>query len=598
MQERKKRGSLIGQVATLFAVSVLLIGLLTFFAQRLISYNNIKKQVEVLAGETAEEVMQAVREYPSHDWLLRFWYEHAYELDIEYDADYGTGTETEKKVHLFRERHPEIALKYATEEQLNALPEEDQRLYAEITYSWLLTHVNQIKRTYGIDFVFCVLSKEPFTEQFFLFSAAEEGAVRGTEYENAYTLGVTSTVNSSQQEAMRDAQQTSRHLADAGEYADYYAYMGTSGDQTVLIGLTYNLSWLRNNITNQTWQGTTFAMICQILLSLLVLGLIALYVLKPVKKVQETIRLYETDKDSAAVKERLSEIQSNNEIGQLAEDVTVMTEEIDDYLRNIETISAERQKISTELTVASRIQAGMIPSKFPAFPDRTDFDLFGSMHPAREVGGDFYDFYLIDEDHLCMIIADVSGKGIPAALFMMAAQISITNKVRMGLSPKQALESSNDSFCQRNRGEMFVTIWLGILELSTGKLVASNGGHEYPIIKNGNGSYELYKDPHSFIVGGMEGVNYKEYELQLEPGSKLFLYTDGVPEATNAGQELFGTDRMLEVLNRDLAASPEKVLQNMTEAVNVFVGEAEQFDDMTMLCLEYKGPGKEEREDI
>lgn len=598
MQERKKRGSLIKQVAALFAMSVLLVGLLTFFAQRLISYKNIKKQVEILAGQTAEEVMQSVWEYPSYDWLLRFWYENADELDIEYDVDYGPGTQTEEKARLFSTHQPEIQLKYATEDQLEALPAEDQKLYAEITYSWLITRVNQIKRTYGIDFVFCVLSKEPFTEQFFLFSAAEEGAVRGTEYENAYILGTTATVGSSQSEAMRDAQQTSRHLADAGKYADYYAYMGTSGDQTVLIGLTYNLSWLQNNISNQTWQGTAFAMTCQILLCVLALGLVAVFVLKPVKKVQETIRLYETDKNSNAVKEILSEIQANNEIGQLAEDVTNMTAEIDDYLKNIETISAEKEKISTELTVASRIQAGMIPSKFPAFPNRNDFDLFGSMHPAREVGGDFYDFYLIDDDHLCMIIADVSGKGIPAALFMMAAQISISNKVRMGLSPGEALESSNTSFCQRNRGEMFVTIWLGILELSTGKMIASNAGHEYPIIKHGDGRFELYKDPHSFIVGGMQDVKYKEYELQLEPGSKLFLYTDGVPEATDINQELFGTDRMLAVLNQDLSASPKKILQNMTEAVDVFVGEAEQFDDLTMLCLEYRGPDKGERENI
>ena len=598
MQEGKKRGSLIKQVAALFVMSVLLVGLLTFFVQRLISYKNIKKQVEILAGQTAEEVMQSVWEYPSYDWLLRFWYEHAEELDIEYDVDYGAGTKTEEKVRLFCQHQPEVQLKYATGEQIEALPAEDQKLYAEITYSWLITRVNQIKRTYGVDFVFCVLSSEPFTDQFFLFSAADEGAVRGTEYENAYILGTTATVGSSQAEAMRDAQQTSRHLADAGKYADYYAYMGTCGDQSVLIGLTYNLSWLQNNITTQTWQGTAFAATCQIILGVLALGLVAFFVLKPIKKVQETIRLYETDKDSHAVRENLSEIQANNEIGALAEDITNMTEEIDEYLKNIETISAEKEKISTELTVASRIQAGMIPSKFPAFPDRSDFDLFGSMRPAREVGGDFYDFYLIDDDHLCMIIADVSGKGIPAALFMMAAQISISNKVRMGLSPGEALESSNTAFTQRNRGEMFVTIWLGILELSTGKLIASNAGHEYPVIKQGDGPFELYKDPHSFIVGGMEGMKYKEYELQLEPGSKLFLYTDGVPEATDTNEQLFGTERMVSVLNQDLLASPEKILANMTEAVSEFVGEAEQFDDLTMLCLEYRGPSRKEGEDL
>ena len=597
MQEGPKKSSLIKQVAALFVLCVVLIGLLTFFVQRLLSYSNIKKQVEVLADEIAEEVMQSVWEYPSYGWLLRFWYEHPDELDIEYDVDYSAGTETEEKVHLFQEHQPDIAIKYATEEQLNALPKEDQILYAEIAYSWLITHVNQIKRSYGIDYVFCVITQEPYTEQFFLFSAAEAGAVRGTEYENAYILGTTVTVSESQQEAMRNAKEDNKHLADAGDYMDYYAYMCDSGDQTVLIGLTYNLSWLKNSITNQTWQGTFFAVLFQILLSLLILGLLSLFVLKPIKQMQKSIRVYKETKDSKTVRENLSEIHANNEVGQLAEDFSSLSEEIDEYLRNIEEISAEKEKISAELTLASRIQSGMIPSMFPPYPDRTEFDLYGSMDPALEVGGDFYDFFMVDDDHLCLVIADVSGKGIPAALFMMAAQISLSNKVRMGLTPGEALENSNMSFLKRTRNDMFVTIWLGILEISTGKLIASNAGHEYPIIKHAGGQYELYRDPHSFVVGGMEDVKYKEYEVQLEPGSMLFLYTDGVPEATNSHKEMFGTDRMLSVLNKDVSASPEVAIRNITEAVDQFVGAAEQFDDLTMLCLEYKGPERKEGED-
>ena len=598
MQRRKKRGSLIVQVAALFGASVLIIGMLTFFAQRLLSYRSIRKQVEFLASETAANVMESVWEYPASDWLIHYWYTHADDLDIEYDVDYGPGTETEEKVRLFSERHPDIQLKYASGEQVASLPQEDQKLYAEITYSWLITRINQIKKTYNIDFVFCVLSQEPYTDQFFLFSAADEDSVRGTEYENAYILGTKATVGGSQQQAMRNAREKRGHLADAGLYADYYAYMGMEGEQDVIIGLTFNMTGLRSNITTSTKQGTGVAVAYQVLLSMIALALLAFFFIQPLKKLQESIRLYTVSKDSQKVKKTLSEIHSNNELGQLAEDISTLTEEIDQYLQDIETISAEREKMNTELSVASRIQAGMIPSKFPAFPDRKDFDLYGSMKPAREVGGDFYDFYLIDDDHLCMVIADVAGKGIPAALFMMASQISIANRVRMGLSPGKALESSNDAFIQRNKGELFVTIWLGILELSTGKLIAANAGHEYPVIKHGNGQYELFKDPHSFVVGGMEGIHYKEYELQLEPGSKLFLYTDGVPEATDTDEQLFGTERMLSVLNQDISASPEQTLKNMTEAIDAFVGEAEQFDDVTMLCVEYKGTNTAGREDL
>ena len=259
MQRRKKRGSLIVQVAALFGASVLIIGMLTFFAQRLLSYRSIRKQVEFLASETAANVMESVWEYPASDWLIHYWYTHADDLDIEYDVDYGPGTETEEKVRLFSERHPDIQLKYASGEQVASLPQEDQKLYAEITYSWLITRINQIKKTYNIDFVFCVLSQEPYTDQFFLFSAADEDSVRGTEYENAYILGTRATVGGSQQQAMRNAREKRGHLADAGLYADYYAYMGMEGEQDVIIGLTFNMTGLRSNITTSTKQGTGVA---------------------------------------------------------------------------------------------------------------------------------------------------------------------------------------------------------------------------------------------------------------------------------------------------------------------------------------------------
>ena len=249
----------------------------------------------------------------------------------------------------------------------------------------------------------------------------------------------------------------------------------------------------------------------------------------------------------------------------------------------------ESSRIETELTMASSIQADMLPNIYPAFPERSEFDIYASMNPAKEVGGDFYDFFLIDDDHLCLVIADVSGKGVPAALFMMASKIILSNYAKMGKNPAQILSDANDAICSNNREEMFVTVWLGILELSTGKLTAANAGHEYPAVKSADGSFELYNDKHSFVIGGMEGTRYMEYTVYLNPGSKLFLYTDGVPEATDASGELFGTERMLEALNFYPDASPEQILKSVREGVDKFVKDAEQFDDLTMLCLEYKG---------
>ena len=264
------------------------------------------------------------------------------------------------------------------------------------------------------------------------------------------------------------------------------------------------------------------------------------------------------------------------------------------YLNNIlikpaQKVAEENKRINTELDLATKIQAAMLPSTFPAFPDDDRFSLYASMDPAREVGGDFYDFYKVDNDHLSLGIADVSGKGIPAALFMMATKIMIADMVRTEGSPAKVFEVVNKSICANNKEKMFLTEWLGILDLSTGKLICANAGHEYPMIKRTGEEYELLKDAHSFVIGGMAGAKYKEYALDLNEGDELFLYTDGVPEAVNTENEMFGTDRMLAVLNSIKEASPEEKIENMRKEAAAFAGSAERFDDMTMLCFRYLG---------
>ena len=282
-------------------------------------------------------------------------------------------------------------------------------------------------------------------------------------------------------------------------------------------------------------------------------------------------------------------IRTGDEIENLSVIMEEMERELTEYEENLTKITAEKQRISTELSLATRIQADMLPNIYPAFPERPEFDIYASMDPAKEVGGDFYDFFLVDDDHLCLVIADVSGKGVPAALFMMASKIIIASNAKLGKSPAQILTDTNAAICSNNREEMFVTVWLGILEISTGKLTASNAGHEYPVLRKANGMFELIKDKHGFVIGGMDGIKYKEYELQMQPGSKLFLYTDGVPEATDANGELFGTERMVNALNKDVDAAPNDILKQVRASVDSFVKDAEQFDDLTMLCVEYKG---------
>ena len=285
----------------------------------------------------------------------------------------------------------------------------------------------------------------------------------------------------------------------------------------------------------------------------------------------------------------IGKISKYEEIARLATSIDTMETDMVNYMEHLTTLTADKQRIRTELSLATQIQATMMPHIYPAFPDRTEFDIYALMHPAKEVGGDFYDFFLIDEDHLCMVMADVSGKGIPAALFMMASKIILQSCAMLGQSAAEILTKTNEAICSNNQAGMFITVWLGILEISSGKLTAANAGHEYPVIKRADGAFEVMKDKHGLVIGALEGVRYREYELQFEPGMKLFLYTDGVPEASDAENRMFGLPRMLSALNADKDAGPEKLLNHVLDAMGDFVKDAEQFDDTTMLCLEYRG---------
>ena len=334
-----------------------------------------------------------------------------------------------------------------------------------------------------------------------------------------------------------------------------------------------------------------------LLLSVLCLGMLYLFLLRPLTDVQKSIRLYTQTKDSELVSGRLSEDLSGpkafaarmNEIGELSDGFIGLMDEIDDHVANIEKMTEEAGRIGAELDLAARIQSAALPSTFPAFPDRGEFDLHASMDPAREVGGDLYDFFLIDDDHLCLVIADVSGKGVPAALFMMTTKAILNNTATLGRSPAEILRRTNDIICANNPENMFVTVWIGILELSTGRLVAANAGHEYPMLRRPGGQFELFRDKHGMALGCMEGMPYREYEIELEPGSKLFVYTDGVPEATDCDDVLFGLDRLLRALTSSQDAAPREILAAVRRDVDAFVGDIEQFDDLTMLCIEYKG---------
>ncbi len=328
---------------------------------------------------------------------------------------------------------------------------------------------------------------------------------------------------------------------------------------------------------------TIFALIVVIgLLIFFIADILSKHLVKPVVELTDKVSRLEGDSLNFEWDKN-----TGDEVQQLATSFGLMTDRMKEYISDIKSATAEKERLRAELDLATQIQASMLPHDFPPFPDRHEFDIYAMMEPAREVGGDFYDFFLIDQDHLGLVMADVSGKGIPAALFMMIDKTILQSCAMLGRSAAEILNKTNEALTSNNQTDMFVTVWMGILEISTGKLTCANAGHEYPAIKHADGSFELIKDKHGFVIGGMEGITYKEYTLELSHGDKLFLYTDGVPEATDSENNMYGTDRMITALNKNADGTCEEILRTVRRDISEFVKDAEQFDDLTMMCVRY-----------
>ena len=292
--------------------------------------------------------------------------------------------------------------------------------------------------------------------------------------------------------------------------------------------------------------------------------------------------------ENNTLSENLSVIKQRDEIGVLARAVEKMEKDIVEYTENLTAITAEKERVNTELSVATRIQANMLPSIFPAFPERKEFDIFATMNPAKEVGGDFYDFFMVDERHLAIVMADVSGKGVPAALFMVIGKTLIKDHTQPRKDLGEVFTEVNELLCESNSEGLFITAFEGVLDLVNGDFRFVNAGHEIPYICKKDGDFEPYKIRAGFVLAGMEGMRYKCGEIQLDIGDKIFQYTDGVTEATNVNNELYGMDRLTEILGENSDLPPAELLPKIKEDIDKFVGEAPQFDDITMLCLEYR----------
>ena len=321
---------------------------------------------------------------------------------------------------------------------------------------------------------------------------------------------------------------------------------------------------------------TSVIIIIVLILSILISGSVT----KPMLKL--TNGVIEVGKGNLGKK---IDIESRDEIGVLADSFNKMTDNLTEYIANLQAVTSEKERIGTELAIAATIQANMLPNIFPAFPERPEFDVYAFMQPAKEVGGDFYDFFMVDANTLAVVIADVSGKGVPAALFMVIAKTLIKNNAQYGKSPKDVFETVNNLLAENNEASMFVTAFMGYLDIPTGRFTYVSGGHEPPLIKRADGNFEKLPIQPALVLAGMEAMTYQQEETLLRIGDMLLLYTDGVTEAVNDELELFTISRLVEAANKKTVDDVTEFIHAVKTDIDAFADGAEQADDITMLAL-------------
>lgn len=594
MKKRFTNKPLLWQITVIFLFSIIVA--MIFIA--IIGYkNNTLLYINKMGNDNrnlANYVLKELKDTSNVEWLFPYWENNYKEMDIVYDDIEITRTKKKKLAQAY----PGIDFSAISTEELDSLPEDIKRLYAEVKYMEMTDLFDNLKRIYHPKYLYCFNIVDD-ANLFYFVTALDEGEYRGDTIDSIYKLGSLSEYSPSIYPVLQKTYETGmvqNELEQPFKTGDgkclYHIYLpvtNEAGQVLAFIGVTLESNKVQKEVATMLFKGEINTFIIFILCGFILVGVVTRVIILPLRLVQNEVKKYSANKDKDAIVNNLLKISSKNEIGQVSNEISAMATEIERYTNDILALESEKKRIGVELDIATKIQLGMLPSKFPAFPDRNEFDVFATMTAAKEVGGDFYDFFFVDSDHLALVIADVSGKGVPAALFMMVAKVLIKTRAQMGGSPSEILADVNNRLCESNDSGFFVTVWLCIIELSTGKVVESNAGHECPCIKHKDGDFEIVKYKHSPAVSTIEGIKFRQYEYELKAGDRLYVYTDGVCEATNANNELYGEERMLNALNNNKDVSLKELLYNMKSDIDNFVGDAPQFDDVTMLVIDYFG---------
>lgn len=525
------------------------------------------------------------------DYILK----HGDEMLIPIDYDDEFNESKEKFESIFMDRYPGKI--YGQDIFFDDLDEDVKLVYATYIFEYWLTVFEEARDSFGIKYTYFIFPTEEPNMCYMIDAVREEKVVDGKTY-----IRLADIVEEDPAKYTRMWEAWHTGISPEGfdvfdnEYGYSYAYytpVYINGEKIGLVCSDLNIDAVNKTILNGVYVQFIGAFLVLFFGMLAMVYIIKRKFLYRIISLEGSVEKYSDSKDVHVADEIRVNEKGNDEIRSLSDQFADMIVELKDYMVNLQHVTAEKERIGAELNVATQIQADMLPRVFPAFPTRDEFDLYATMNPAKEVGGDFYDFFMVDDDHIALVMADVSGKGVPAALFMVIAKTLIKTRTQQGGLPGDILSEVNDTLCEGNDAELFVTVWLAIIEISTGKGWAANAGHEHPAIRRKDGDFELSIYKHSPAVATMEGIPFRQHEFELYPGDSLYVYTDGVAEATDANNELYGTDRMLNVLNRTKDEKPEEVLRAVRKDIDEFVGEAPQFDDITMLMFNYFGKVEE-----
>jgi sigma-B regulation protein RsbU (phosphoserine phosphatase) len=535
--------------------------------------------------------MQLRKDASNFAKFKEYYKEHYAEMLIPADCDSDYNELWRDFELLFAQRYPGKVFK--EDMSFDELDDDLILLYADYTYAYWLTMLENARDAFGLAYAYFVYPVDDLNICYMIDAVRDTKTVDGKEYLLVGDVVETDvTEHQVLWETWKTGVEPDRFDVFDNEYGHNYAFYTPfiiDGEKIGLICSEISVVSVNKAIVTAVIRQVLGSIIVMLLGIIIMVILIRKNFLMRIVRLEGSVEKYSSDKDESVAEQIRSSDSGNDEIKRLSDQFADMILELKDYMLNLQHVTAEKERIGAELNVATQIQADMLPRIFPPYAERDEFVLAASMDPAKEVGGDFYDFFFVDDVHLALVVADVSGKGVPASLFMVIAKTLIKNRAIMGGSPAEVLSDVNNQLCEGNEAELFVTVWLAIIDINTGKGIAANAGHEHPVLRRAGGDFELIEYKHSPAVATMEGIRFREHEFELHPGDTLIEYTDGVSEATNIGNELFGNERLLAALNKNPDAAPEELLGTLREDIDTFVGEAPQFDDITMLCIKFFG---------